>query len=156
MQVPPVNADKHVDVSVSIDLLKLVDIDEPQYYIEIQFEVMLKWIENRVTYHNLKKTEALNALTRSTIAQLWLPEVIYENTDDKESTRLGEMGAGEWRTNVVVRREEESGIMSGLEFVDEAEVFGGSENSLVMNQSYTHTFQCNYELSHYPFDTQVY
>ena len=45
--------------------------------------------------------------------------------------------------------------MSGLDSVDETEVFSGSLNSLIMNQSYTHTFQCNYEFSHYPFDTQV-
>ena len=86
---------------------------------------------------------------------IYVPEVIYENTDDKESTRLGEFGAGEWKTNVIVSREEENGTMRGLDFVDETEFFDGSQNSLVMNQSYTHIFQCNYELAHYPFDTQV-
>ena len=110
---------------------------------------------NRATYHNLKKSTALNALTQYDIQKLWLPEVIYENTDQKESTRIGEFGAGEWKTNVVVKREEENGILSGVEFVDETEFFSGSENSLIMNQTYTHNFQCNYELSYYPFDTQV-
>ena len=47
---------------MSIDLLRLVDIDEPDYSIEIQFEIMLKWKENRATYNNLKSEEALNAL----------------------------------------------------------------------------------------------
>ena len=153
--VPPINSTDSLNVSLSIDLLRLVDIDEPDYSIEIQFEIMLKWKENRVTYHNLKKTVALNALTQFDIEQLWLPEVIYENTDQKESTRLGELGAGEWKTKVVVMREEEDGVLSGPEFLDETEVFSGSQNSLVMNQSYTHTFQCNYQLVYYPFDTQV-
>ena len=152
--VPPVNSKEPVvNVSISIDLLELVDIEEEDYSIEIQFEIMLRWKENRATYNNLKKTDALNALTQEDIQKLWLPEVIYENTDQKESTRLGE--TWEWKTIVVVRREEENGTMSGPESVDETEVFSGSENSLVMNQTYTHTFQCNYELSHYPFDTQV-
>ena len=136
-----------------MDLLRLVDIDEPDYSIEIQFEIMLSWKENRVSYNNLKKAVALNALTQDDIKKLWLPEVIYENTDQKESTRLGD--SWEWKTSIVVKREEEKGVMSGPEFVDETEVFSGSKNSLVMNQSYTHTFQCNYELSRYPFDTQV-
>ena len=114
---------------------------------------MLSWKENRVSYNNLKKAVALNALTQDDIKKLWLPEVIYENTDQKESTRLGD--SWEWKTNIVVKREEENGVMAGPEFVDETEVFRGSRNSLVMNQSYTHTFQCNYELSRYPFDTQV-
>ena len=46
--------------------------------------------------------------------------------------------------------------MSGLESVDETAIFSGFQNSLIMNQTYTHTFQCNYKLSYYPFDTQVY
>ena len=87
------------------------------------------------------------------IATLWLPKVIYENTDQKETTRVGT--PWEWETRVAVRREEEQGKMSGPESIDETEIFSGFENSLVMNQTYTHTFQCNYQLSRYPFDTQV-
>ena len=33
--------------------------------------------------------------------------------------------------------------------------FKGQENSLIMTQSYTHEFQCVYQLEIYPFDTQV-
>ena len=55
--VPPINSeDPLVNVSISIDLLKLVDIEETDYSIEIQFEIMLKWKEIRATYNNLKKT----------------------------------------------------------------------------------------------------
>ena len=45
---------------------------------------------------------------------------------------------------------------SGLEVVDESEMFKGSENTLSMKQTYTHKFQCNYNLDRYPFDTQVF
>ena len=155
MEVPPITSNDPVHVSVSIDLLKLVDIDEEDYSIEIQFEITLNWKEKRATYNNLKRHNSLNALSQSDIEMLWLPEVIYENTDQKETTRLGEFGNGEWKTKVVVKREVENGTMSGLESVDETEIFKGSENSLVMNQTYTHTFQCNYKHSYYPFDIQV-
>ena len=39
--------------------------------------------------------------------------------------------------------------------IDEAEIFKGAENSLRMEQTYTHAFQCVFELSNYPFDAQV-
>ena len=39
--------------------------------------------------------------------------------------------------------------------VDETEIFQGAENSLRMQQTYTHDFQCLYHLAKYPFDTQV-
>ena len=53
--VPPIPTKAHdkVNISVSIDLLKLVDIDEDDYSIEIQFKINLQWKENRATYHNL-------------------------------------------------------------------------------------------------------
>ena len=44
---------------------------------------------------------------------------------------------------------------SGVEEVDEAEIFEGYDNTLVMAQTYTHEFQCKYKLWQYPFDSQV-
>ena len=85
---------------------------------------------------------------------MWLPLVIYDNTDQKEVTRLGEYGNGEWNTPISVIREG-SFTRSGLEVVDETEVFGGGENTLFMQQVYTWQFQCKYNLQDYPFDTQV-
>ena len=154
-KIPPYVLDDPVDVSVSIELLRLVAINEEDYSIDIQFEISLLWKDKRVTFYNLKLSDSLNVLTEEDLFKLWLPKVIYENTDQKENTRLGEYGSGEWETEVIVRREEKDGVMSGLEHVEEREIFKGSENSLVMNQTYTRTFQCNYKLSHYPFDTQV-
>ena len=154
--VPPVPVDGKdngmVSVSVSIDILKLVDINEEDYSIEIQFSIFLRWIEDRATYQNLKKRSSLNALTQKDIHLLWLPKVIFENTDQKQSTRLGENW--EWETGVVVERNK-NGTPAGLEIVDETELFKGSENSLIMFQTYTHDFQCIFDLKKYPFDTQT-
>ena len=86
------------------------------------------------------------------INRLWLPLVVYNNTDQQETTRLGV--DWEWSTNVVVKREGRF-ERSGYEVLDEIEIFKGEENSLSMVQSYTHEFQCVYQLERYPFDTQV-
>ena len=141
-----------VNVSVSLDLLKLVNIDEPSYSIEIQFEIVLQWKENRATFQNLKPNTSLNALTQKDIEKLWLPKVIYENTNQKETTRLGTIW--EWETYVVVKREGNF-TRSGPDTLDEVEVFKGVENSLIMSQTYTHKFQCSFILTRYPFDKQT-
>ena len=39
--------------------------------------------------------------------------------------------------------------------MDEREIFEGSENTLTMNQTYTHQFQCIFDLRSYPFDRQT-
>ena len=118
----------------------------------LQFKITLQWKENRVQYQNLKEETSLNALTQTDIGQLWLPLVIYDNTDQKESTRLGV--DWEWVTRVSVVREGNF-TRSGFNEVDEAEIFEGAENTLTMTQTYTWVFQCQYRLQHYPFDTQV-
>ena len=141
-------------VSISITLMKVVEIEETAHSIKLQFEIRLMWRENRVKYQNLKKKTSLNVLTEHDYRQLWLPLVIYDNTDQKDSTRLGDPNGWEWSTLVFVVREGNF-IRSGLEDVDEAEIFEGSENTVRMIQTYTREFQCKYLLQKYPFDTQV-
>ena len=133
--------------------MKVVEIEEVDHSIHLQFQITLMWMENRVKYQNLKKKTSLNTLTAYDIDTIWLPLIVYENTDQKEVTRLGM--EWEWATDVRVTREGNF-TRSGVEEVDEAEIFEGAENRLTMKQTYTWEFQCKYQLQRYPFDTQVY
>ena len=156
-RVPPVGKNEDdkvspVPVKVSMTLLKVVDIKEEDYSIELQIQITLEWKEIRATYHNLKPETYLNALSLGEIETLWLPMVIFTNTDQKETTRLGMQF--EWSTYVSVKREGNF-TRSVHEMVDETEIYKGEENTLIMTQSYTHEFQCSYQLGRYPFDTQV-
>ena len=87
----------------------------------------MEWKENRATYFNLKED----------IERLWLPLIAYDNTDQKETTRLG-MG-WEWSTRVNVKKEGDL-VRAGLDSADEIVVFKGSENCLKMQQTYTRNF----------------
>ena len=158
-RVPPVGIIRRevktlrpVDVNVSLTLDQVVAIKEEDHSIELQFQISLEWKEDRATYYNLKSKYYLNALSEDEIKTLWLPLVIYTNTDQKETTRLGV--EWEWSTSVNVKKEG-SCTRAKYEEIDEAEIFKGRENSLVMTQSYTHEFQCVYKLERYPFDSQV-
>ena len=81
--IPPSNA----SVYVSLDILKLVNIEEVTHSITIQFQITLEWRDERMLFYNLKNKSFLNKLDDSVIKELWLPKMIYENTDQKESTR---------------------------------------------------------------------
>ena len=81
---------------------------------------------------------------------MWLPYVIYSNTDMKEAVQLQD-GLD---TTIVVTREGNF-TRSNIEEVDEMEIFKGKDNTLLMYQTYTKNFQCLYKLQKYPFDTQV-
>ena len=140
------------EVSISINLMKVVEIEERDHSIHLQFEINLEWREDRVKYQNLKDKVSLNALSERDIKTLWLPRIVYANTDQKDTTRLGM--EWEWVTQVSVVKEGDF-TRSGLDEVDEAEIFEGAENTLTMIQTYTEEFQCQYMLQRYPFDTQA-
>ena len=92
-----------VTVNVTIQLLKIMDIDEEEHTLDLQFEINLEWLDYRLNYNNLKKQSFLNAFSEEDLANIWLPLVVYENTNQKETTRLG--WTTEWSTSVYVTRE---------------------------------------------------
>ncbi len=155
--IPPITTEGGaivpVPVNISIDLHKVVSMEEADHKIELQFTIRFQWNETeRASYHNLKSDSSLNTLTNDDLYQIWLPLVTYANTDQRQVTRLGM--DWEWSTTVTVSREG-SFTRSQLDEVDEIEIFRGAENTLTMTQSYTWEFQCHYKLGSYPFDTQV-
>ena len=154
--IPPIGSAEEgsANVYISITLMKVVEIEETDHSIHLQFQISIEWKEKRVKYRNLKKKTSLNALTEEDIETIWLPLIVYDNTDQKEVTRLGMVW--EWATTVAVTREEENPRRSGKEEIDETEYFQGDKNRLTMNQTYTLEFQCTYKLQRYPFDTQVF
>ena len=86
-------------VRVSLTLQKVVAIQEVDYSISFKFGIILKWLENRVTYQNLKKDTTNNLLRQEEVRMIWLPLVIYWNTDQDDTTRLGV--EWEWKTDVM-------------------------------------------------------
>ena len=102
----------------------------------------------RLKYHNLKTERSNNLLSRSEIDNLWIPFVVFSNTENSEATQR------DVNSEVTVTREAEF-TRSGEDVVDETNVFLGDENRITFQQVYTKTFKCTYQLQLYPFDTQV-
>ena len=143
-KVPPftVMADFSVipaKILVSTKLENVLAISEFSHTIDLKIQIKLRWYENRVLYHNLKFQEALNVLTDSeviniyihyqenTLAQtvifqiskIWMPYIIFKNTDDDEAVKVdAQTEDGTLRTKVSVKRENNF-TRSGPEVADE-------------------------------------
>ena len=152
-KVPPFNIDKKtiipVRVNISTDLKNVIEISEVNHLIELKFGITLVWYENRVSYHNLKTKEALNTFSDTELEALWIPYIIFDNTDNEDAVTIYDT-----RSMVSVQREG-SFIRSGPEITDEIEIFQGKENRITMSQTYSKEFHCTYLLHYFPFDTQV-
>ena len=48
----------------------------------MKFTIVLQWKENRDTYHNLKSKEQLNLLNEVEMEKLWMPYVMYGNSEN--------------------------------------------------------------------------
>ena len=137
-------------VNVSLNLRNVIEISEQNHKITFKFAISLGWYEHRALYHNLKDENSYNVLNDDEIQTIWTPYVIYENTDNDEAVTINEMV----KTTIFVRREG-SFVRSGMDVVDEIEIYKGKENGLTMIQTYSKEFQCTYLIQWFPFDTQV-
>ena len=106
---------------------------------------------------------------------IWIPYIIFQNTDDDEAVKVdAQTEDGTMRTKVSIKRENNF-TRSGPEIADEVvfilfqskfilvladinieiEIFNGGQNIITMSQTHSKKFHCTYLLHYYPFDTQV-
>ena len=136
-------------VQVSVTLLDISAIREAANEIDIKFTAELEWTEPRATYHNLKTDISQNYLEKSEANKLWIPNLIYRNNKDNEDI-MSKVSSSKIKID---RRG--NFTMSGIESVDEVDIFKGKDNPIILLQSYTKVFKCKYNLIAFPFDTQV-
>ena len=114
----------------------------------VKYRFTMEWYDPRLVYHNLKTRRSSNSLGIEDVDRLWIPVVVFRNTENSEAT------LGEVNSEVTVTREGEF-TRSGAEVVEEINIFRGAANKITFQQVYTKTFKCKYLLHLYPFDTQV-
>ena len=102
----------------------------------------------RLQYFNLKKTRSQNALALEDVQRLWIPFLVFDNTEKNEATK------GTEDTELTLTREG-SYVGSQDDNVEEINIFEGAANRITFEQVYTKTFKCTYQLQLYPFDKQV-
>ena len=113
-----------------------------------KFRLVMDWYDHRLNYYNLKLQRSSNSLSHEEIDKLWIPYVVFENTEKSEATKSDE------DSEVLITREGEY-TMSSDEVVEERNIFLGSKNRITFQQIFTKQFECEYKLQLYPFDTQV-
>jgi len=153
--IPPFTMDvksrqlRPAEVNISTSLKTVIEISERSHIIELKFELNIEWYEYRAKYYNIKENSALNVLSVSEMRMLWMPYIIFENTDLNEAVSIEEVDSKTFITR------EGNFTRAGLENVDEAEIFEGAENKITLTQTYSKRFHCTYLLHSFPFDSQV-
>ena len=137
-----------VNVNISIAVMDVLSISEVDLVYVLKFRFLMVWYDYRLKYHNLKQKRSLNSLSREEIERLWIPFVVFSNTQKQESTKGGD------ETEVTITREGNY-TESSVHVMEEINIFEGADNKITFQQVYDKELKCVYQLQLYPFDSQV-
>ena len=107
----------------------------------------MKWFESRLRFKNLKDDFELNNFLPSEVAMIWVPELIFANTEEKPLTIVDE------RTSISVEKLGNFKLSETYEN-ENIQYFAGTENPLHLRRFYNQRFLCDFQLNWYPFDVQ--
>ena len=113
----------------------------------MQFVLTMKWFESRLRFKNLKSDISLNSFLPTEVGDIWVPELIFSNTEEKPSTVVDS------KTTILVQKLKDY-TLSKTDENENIQYFAGTENPLELFRFYNQRFLCNYQLKWYPFDVQ--
>ena len=137
-----------VNVNISVTVIDVLSILEKDLQFILKFRLFMNWYDYRLSYHNLKTSKLLNSLSRDEVEKIWIPFIIFSNTENSEFTE------GNKESEVSIIREGDF-TESTLDITEERNIFVGKENRISFRQMYSKQFRCLFQLQLYPFDTQV-
>jgi Low-density lipoprotein receptor domain class A/Neurotransmitter-gated ion-channel ligand binding domain len=120
-------APPNTTVGVYVYVQDVLDIEETGGRVRILAKMLLDWFDPRLTFLNLKASTAANSLGEEEYRAIWRPLLIYSNMEPTPS-RLVEQP-------VISIRQEGSPTLSGMDRVDRAQTFAGSQNRLQWSET---------------------
>ena len=151
-EYPPITVDSiraliKLPVNISLDILKILEINEVEGIFKVSFKLHSSWVDERLMYANLKEDSDINALTEQEKQDLWTPDIVFSNTENQDSvikdrrvnariSRFGKSKAGE------------------LDEAIKTFYFRGADNPITFSRIYNIRFICSYNMAWYPFDLQ--
>ena len=113
-----------------------------------KFKLILEWYDDKVTWNDLNDDKFLNIPSVDVIDKLWVPVVIFVNTEMKTETEMDK------KSRIVVVKKGNYRL-SPVEDMEEVAYYKGSENPLRYWRDFFLRFKCVFDLQYYPFDSQV-
>ena len=106
--------EKAVLIAISITLLMsdrcyiLYICSEKDLNFALKFKVVMTWMEHRLEYHDLHDDSMDNLINSWTSERLWVPPLIFKNTNDRPTTTFKEDGS----TSLVVIKKVTGSILT--------------------------------------------
>ena len=129
-------------------MISILEINEVGQKFRNQFNLYITWYDFRVKLYNMKMNLNMNTLTTKEKQSIWVPKLVFTNTDKKESTQNDNKAFAVARRDDAFEYSDNSVKYNILEF-------DGATNPFLMSRVYDMDWICDYDMRWYPFDTQV-
>ena len=127
------------EVRVSLNLLDILSLAVVDMKITTKYELQLEWIDPRITFLNLKENTNLNGLIPFELQQIWIPSIIFSNTQADDFSILDRKTIGAIKRNGPFTK-------SGQDDKENIYRFSGSANPIILNRVYETEWICNYDM----------
>ena len=124
------------------------EMKEIQQILQLKFSLRMTWVDARLDFYNIKLDETMNVISNSELNRIWLPIIVFHNTERGQRTINDEESFA-----TINRTGEGRGSDSSIS--EDIDIYKGSENSISMTRLYNIDFFCDYDMRWYPFDAQT-
>ncbi len=69
------------DLTTVVDIINIIKLDEANSKIRLKLRLSLEWMDDRLTFLNLRTNRVQNALLAEEAAEIWLPQLILDNVE---------------------------------------------------------------------------
>ncbi|XP_064101370.1 glycine receptor subunit alpha-2-like isoform X2 [Macrobrachium nipponense] len=128
-----------------MNILSIRKIDIANFNFVTEVQIILEWVDERLVFKHLNKDIELNAISNFIP---WLPELEFLG----DGMAMSEVQLR--RSRLTVNRQSDP-LPDNDQEVQEALVFEGKKNPLILKRKLTITTTCQFDLGAFPFDTQV-
>ena len=148
---PPVGGQHRVELNFSLEMKKILKINEVEGTFRTRFVIRRQWLDPRLSYRNLKKESRVNLISPSEASTIWFPQMVFENIpSDVDWIEIVEN-----EEYNIVRNAEGNFDPIEVTDIDNAFIFSGDENSHYLSKEFTVLWNCDFNMMWYPFDTQT-
>ena len=149
-KLPLIKENQPVKVYFSLTITAYPRIDTANSKFTTDYDLNLKWYDPRLIFRDLKVDETFNDLSQENRKIIWSPKVDSPNALGPSKNQLNDDA-----TSVVLLKESEETLPEDFSFSNEARLFSGEKNAVLLTRKYSQEHACNFNLFYYPFDTQV-
>ena len=148
---PPVRNEKKLLLNVSINIDKIIEINDNDGFFMTKWTMNRKWLNPQLTYQNLKRSPVKNRISVDEIKKIWTPWFVFENIRYKDDTKRSDKKD----VMMIIPNQEFNFKLSDKTNFQNTRLFKGDENVIDFYKQYTTKWVCDFDMRWYPFDNQI-